>query len=173
MIKDNFKKKTKNKKLRLPFDIIQKIVNDRPGSKPIKLKFAELNLIAEKSEKQGKRFLEDGHYYVKIKVEGKIHTVKWSSSRKKMYDNILEFREHVPLKQKMGLNFVEDRKRYRYEKIETNTNQTFYLKYRSKSHRRKIIDKLLEKYKFNDFKVLDLEARIRKKFLFITKNFIR
>jgi len=90
-----------------------------------------------------------------------------------MYDNILEFREHVPLKQKMGLNFVEDRKRYRYEKIETNTNQTFYLKYRSKSHRRKIIDKLLEKYKFNDFKVLDLEARIRKKFLFITKNFIR
>jgi hypothetical protein len=148
-------------------DIIQKILDERPGPKPKRVVGGSGRGFVR--SKISKRLIVNGKYVIDVKVDGLHRLVPWSSKPAVTRKNI---KKAKTILKELAIEAKKTEKRkipkhhWMLEKIRADNGEIFYLKYKKNIQRNNIINKLQYRYGFNDFKTLKLESNIYAKFLF-------
>lgn len=163
-------------------EIVDKFLKEQQGvkPKPLPVTKGQDQLIKIKTIQKGKRYKKEHKYYIDVETKLGIETVKWSPNKKTAKKNIQKAKQKIktPLikeKEYGDRTFKRTKKTkhiYRQEKITGYKNgvrgQTFYLRYRSATHRKEIIQTLHKYYEFDDFISTAPEERIDAMGMFIT-----
>jgi hypothetical protein len=163
--------------------------NFKPNTKPIGKKYSNVKKIsAKKPYSRLKKPVKETRYralpkkisvrkhtpYVKPKHKAKPETIKKKSHK---YQGKLKFKDlkgkSRTIKDKISIprQIPTGKKFYNYEKILTNNNQVFYLKFKNNTQRLKILAKLHAHYEFKSFKDLVMKQKEYKDITYVDKEF--